>query len=648
MDEEGHLHLKCSDGNMNGYNDICVTCLHCNMDIKYIGSGTAALAMVEYVTNYIAKLSLDSSTVFAALCGAIKTISGHLLEDPVTGGIDNSEHSQLVLLKTCNSMIGKHELSGQQVASFLCNIPNHFINHSFDKLWWSSIFNFTFKPDSVTLIDSDTEPHSDNVTTQYEIQSEVDDDLSEKGCDSTDNTMLPSAWLNDEDSYMLVDSVFTHNNTVLETLPPKCFAVSDMMFRPPSLHNMSLWEIFENYKRSQIPQQSSGKIDCDSAEKENMGPILLFHPNHPQHLTHCLKKCSKTITPVLLGQLIPHHTKEDDFEAYAAAVLTLFKPWTVNFVSPLKPPEMTWRDAFNDFMSVASPWFKLIIDNMQAVYECKDAAHDYAAIHRAHLTVLHKAAVAADYDLDDDSQEEDPFWSLATQTPETATEQDDAMDPDILDYTSQRGRQDTLLSLQAATEAGFYNYSTTSEHHSSNIYHGSVQIATSEDYAAADASHLNLMDEKQQFLQNLKAHQVSMYYPLTSEHHDPLVPNPYLTTLQTECEHICSKLQTTSGAGAQWSNLKPYQQLCLALVQKYTLNTDQTLAFLLYADHHAKKIDNPDLEPICMVIGGPGGTGKSQIFDVLHEFYKLLGHSLQLKVTAPTGLKQCWRFHCTL
>ncbi|KIJ35320.1 hypothetical protein M422DRAFT_87868, partial [Sphaerobolus stellatus SS14] len=56
---------------VNGYNDICVTCLRCNMNIKYVGSGTAAMAMVEYVTNYIAKMSLNSTTVFAALCAAI-------------------------------------------------------------------------------------------------------------------------------------------------------------------------------------------------------------------------------------------------------------------------------------------------------------------------------------------------------------------------------------------------------------------------------------------------------------------------------------------------------------------------------------------------------------------------------------------------
>ncbi|KIJ24025.1 hypothetical protein M422DRAFT_148311, partial [Sphaerobolus stellatus SS14] len=110
--------------------------LRCNMDIKYVGSGTAAMAMVQYVTNYIAKLSLDSSTVFTALCGAIKAVCEYPPIDPISEQIDNNEQSRLLLLKTCNSMIGKRELSGQQVASFLLNIPNRFTNHKFDKMWW--------------------------------------------------------------------------------------------------------------------------------------------------------------------------------------------------------------------------------------------------------------------------------------------------------------------------------------------------------------------------------------------------------------------------------------------------------------------------------------------------------------------------------
>ncbi|KIJ42106.1 hypothetical protein M422DRAFT_119490, partial [Sphaerobolus stellatus SS14] len=96
--------------------------LRCNMDIKYVGSGTAAMAMVEYVTNYIAKMSLDSTTVFAALCAAIKSVASKPPINPITDSIDTGEQSKLVLLKCCNGLIGKRELAGPQVGSALCSI----------------------------------------------------------------------------------------------------------------------------------------------------------------------------------------------------------------------------------------------------------------------------------------------------------------------------------------------------------------------------------------------------------------------------------------------------------------------------------------------------------------------------------------------
>lgn len=72
---------------------ICVPCLRCNKDIKYVGSGTAAMVKVEYVTNHIAKMSLDSMTVFAALCRVIKSVNDNLPITPLTEGIGSAEKS---------------------------------------------------------------------------------------------------------------------------------------------------------------------------------------------------------------------------------------------------------------------------------------------------------------------------------------------------------------------------------------------------------------------------------------------------------------------------------------------------------------------------------------------------------------------------
>ncbi|KAH7906877.1 hypothetical protein BJ138DRAFT_1137801 [Hygrophoropsis aurantiaca] len=52
---------------INNFNDLILFLLQCNMDIKYIGSGEAAKALVYYVTDYISKTDLQTHVGLAAL-----------------------------------------------------------------------------------------------------------------------------------------------------------------------------------------------------------------------------------------------------------------------------------------------------------------------------------------------------------------------------------------------------------------------------------------------------------------------------------------------------------------------------------------------------------------------------------------------------
>ena len=113
--------------------------------------------------------------------------------------------------------------------------------------------------------------------------------------------------------------------------------------------------------------------------------------------------------------------------------------------------------------------------------------------------------------------------------------------------------------------------------------------------------------------------------------------NPVVTTLDNEYNLAKAKVISLTRTADTWDKLLPYQKLCFALVEKFTLNEEQTLAFLLFADHHAHQVP-PCFPPIRMMLGGPGGAGKSQVFDAISEFYKQLDQSYQLKITAPTGL----------
>ncbi|KAL1698258.1 hypothetical protein EV121DRAFT_159764, partial [Schizophyllum commune] len=120
---------------VNGYCLEIVATERCNMDIKPIGSGTVAMAMFQYIGQYTTKFAMDTAFVFSALCASIKALKA---QPPVTldGDVDADERSRLLMIKTVNKLVGKRELSSQQVASSLLNLPSYYTNRAYPPFYW--------------------------------------------------------------------------------------------------------------------------------------------------------------------------------------------------------------------------------------------------------------------------------------------------------------------------------------------------------------------------------------------------------------------------------------------------------------------------------------------------------------------------------
>ncbi|KAJ7597967.1 hypothetical protein C8J56DRAFT_771999, partial [Mycena floridula] len=77
----------------------------------------------------------------------------------------------------------------------------------------------------------------------------------------------------------------------------------------------------------------------------------------------------------------------------------------------------------------------------------------------------------------------------------------------------------------------------------------------------------------------------------------------------------------------------------MGVIEKFTLNKKQTLAFLLKVDDRMQPLQpGTTRRPFRLIIGGPGGTGKSHIYDALRAFYDALGILPEHNFTAPTGV----------
>ncbi|KAJ7079215.1 hypothetical protein C8R43DRAFT_862269, partial [Mycena crocata] len=132
--DTGEFTLRCLDGLVNNFNETILQAIRCNMDIKFIGSGPAAKAVLYYITDYITKSQLQAHVAYAALELAVNRLGEY---DPESD--DLTSRAKTLLQKCAHSMISKQELSGQQVVSYLLDFEDHFTSHQYMRLYWTSL-----------------------------------------------------------------------------------------------------------------------------------------------------------------------------------------------------------------------------------------------------------------------------------------------------------------------------------------------------------------------------------------------------------------------------------------------------------------------------------------------------------------------------
>ncbi|KAF9039928.1 hypothetical protein BJ165DRAFT_1416403 [Panaeolus papilionaceus] len=124
--ETGEIELRKLDGLVNNYNSTILQALRCNMDIKFIGSGTSSKAVLYYITDYITKTPLKAHVAFAALDVAMQRLGAFNPEER-----DLQSYASSMLHKCAFSMISRQELSGQEISSHLRGNTGSKSSHNF-------------------------------------------------------------------------------------------------------------------------------------------------------------------------------------------------------------------------------------------------------------------------------------------------------------------------------------------------------------------------------------------------------------------------------------------------------------------------------------------------------------------------------------
>ena len=118
---------------VNHFNATILSAIRCNIDIRFVGSGESAKAILYYITDYISKAQLKVHVAYAALELAIRKLGEY---NPMENEL--TTQAKRMLQKCAHAMISHQELSSQQVMSYLLDLEDHFTSHQFNNLFWTT------------------------------------------------------------------------------------------------------------------------------------------------------------------------------------------------------------------------------------------------------------------------------------------------------------------------------------------------------------------------------------------------------------------------------------------------------------------------------------------------------------------------------
>lgn len=368
--------LKRLHPRINNFNDVVIFLMQCNMDIKYIGSGEAAKALVFYVTDYITKSTLSTHVGLGALIYAIKQNDNKYHNDSFT---PQGTRNISLFAKTVNAMMARHETSHQMVMAYLIGGGDYYKNDSFRVLRWGDFDRMVRREMGERqwigdVLETDIVDASEN-STESPTHLYSNEETEERLADEAEETDM----LRTEEIVVAIeDGRITTSSSILDY---------KLRSTDTDFEGMSLWQhtqyVVKTPKKREADRLEKNSHSHDHTEN-SAGPRKrgrranargeFSSDAHPQFETHVSRVRDVPFIPVILGPTIPRGDRGDDAnEFWCRAMLILFKPWRSSL--DLKAQFPTWKEAFTAYEFPNSA--KKLMSNMNVEHECKDARDTY-------------------------------------------------------------------------------------------------------------------------------------------------------------------------------------------------------------------------------------------------------------------------------
>lgn len=611
--------LKRLHPRINNFNDVVIFLMECNMDIKYIGSGEAAKALVFYITDYITKSSLATHIGLGALAYAIR--QNDMKFDGVLAPRDVRNRS--LFNKTVNAMMARHEMSHQQILSYMIGGGDHYKFNQFRILKWGDISRFV----------GDEQVHNADQAEFQEVgivsaneEKEVTED-SERDRDDDDNLEVTC-----EEQVVLdvQEGKITGSNDVLDYR----FRSTDLAF-----DQLCLWEHAELvHKVSRKSEEARNAryarpwpTGVTVSARNKPGRALLprgefSSADHPQYASHVSRLRGIRYVPVLLGPSIPSPDKsKEEYERWCRAMLILFKPWRC--ATDLKPLGVSWSSAFNSttFTDRALD----IMKNMNVENECKDARETHRAQKRSGkinsnlMGGLDMSGPECDMSTLGVSLNHDVFLDEHVD--------DSIYDPDVIDEDPAepvpRAHENELIG--EVERSGLYRLQNKDPVSDSNKVFGQATCVQEGDRAILNM-HSSLMgrlhaNKRPSAASSGTQQEGNSRY--SSRRRKSVEPALTIQQLEKDVEII----------NVPWRSdvsTSPAEEL-ENIIREWGLkdNPEQERAVRIVGEHFVYGRE----DQLLMYVGGIGGSGKSYVVKAIVELFKRCGASERLLLSAPTG-----------
>ena len=311
---------------INNFNNVVLFLMQYNMDIKFIGSGEVAKALIFYITDYITKATLPTHLGLQALIYAIKANHEKYTHEH---SMDMLSIKRSLLIKVVNSLMARNELLQQQVHSYLISGGDSYTSHPFKTLFWGELDTYIAQsdPEGSSSQEEDVQdvdmaafialPKEDivlnSVPADGEFEPSADTDSSDNedkngGTISVDQPDVPAIIAPDTITLasLLMDYHFCSDNDAFATL--------------------SVWEhvtlVHQLTKHEE--EHRSGNLHGRTGSQQ----VMFLTKEHPLFHSHLSRLCLEPFIPVLLGPSIPQHDQsEQERMAWCRTMLIFFKPW---------------------------------------------------------------------------------------------------------------------------------------------------------------------------------------------------------------------------------------------------------------------------------------------------------------------------------